>query len=102
MREADVFADCIDLLVEHTKRLRPAAEVIVGLDARGFIFGPLMAQKMGIKFVPIRKKGKLPGEIISVSYSLEYGSVSLMLHSRVQPTISESYNATSIVNIICA
>ncbi len=53
--------------------------VIVGLDARGFIFGPLVAQNLNLPFVPIRKRGKLPGETIEVKYSLEYGEVSHMI-----------------------
>ena len=46
---------------------------IIGIEARGFIFGPLVAQKNSIPFVPIRKKGKLPGKIIKRKYKLEYG-----------------------------
>lgn len=48
---------------------------VAGLDARGFLFGPLLAQRLGIGFVPVRKKGKLPGATVSVSYDLEYGKV---------------------------
>lgn len=47
-----------------------------GLDSRGFLIGPPLAQRLGIGFVPVRKKGKLPGATQSVSYSLEYGKVS--------------------------
>lgn len=46
-----------------------------GLDARGFLFGPLLAQRLGIGFVLVRKKGKLPGNTVSVGYDLEYGKV---------------------------
>lgn len=52
-------------------------DVIVGLDARGFIFGPLVALRLGAAFVPVRKKGKLPGQCASAVYEKEYGQVRL-------------------------
>ncbi len=54
---------------------------IVGMEARGFIFGSLAAWEMGISFVPLRKPGKLPYDIQSISYDLEYGSTSLEVHT---------------------
>ncbi len=54
---------------------------IVGMEARGFIFGSLAAWEMGISFVPLRKPGKLPYDVQSVSYDLEYGSTSLEVHT---------------------
>ncbi len=53
---------------------------IVGMEARGFIFGSLAAWDLGIGFVPLRKPGKLPYDVHSVSYDLEYGSASLEVH----------------------
>jgi len=53
---------------------------IVGMEARGFIFGSLAAWDLGIGFVPLRKPGKLPHDVHSVSYDLEYGSTSLEVH----------------------
>ena len=57
----------------------PAAkvDVVVGLDARGFLIGPIIAMRLGAAFVPARKKGKLPGECVSAVYEKEYGPVSL-------------------------
>ncbi len=50
---------------------------IAGIEARGFIFGAIIAERLGISFIPIRKKGKLPCEVISEEYSLEYGTDTL-------------------------
>ena len=49
-------------------------DVIVGLDARGFLFGPSLALRVGAGFVPVRKKGKLPGSTETVSFEKEYGT----------------------------
>lgn len=51
-----------------------AFNTIIGLESRGFILGPLLAAKWGVAFVPIRKKGKLPGKLIREEYKLEYGT----------------------------
>ena len=53
---------------------------IVGIDARGFLFGSVLAVELGIGFVPIRKKGKLPHKTISESYTLEYGEETIEIH----------------------
>jgi adenine phosphoribosyltransferase len=53
---------------------------IVGIDARGFLFGSVLAYELGIGFVPIRKKGKLPHKTISQSYTLEYGEATIEIH----------------------
>ena len=59
-------------------RFRDAApEVVVGIEARGFIFGVPVAQELGVGFVAVRKAGKLPGEVRSVDYALEYGTATL-------------------------
>ena len=54
--------------------------VVAGMEARGFIFGSLVAWELGVGFVPLRKPGKLPYEVHSVSYDLEYGSATLEAH----------------------
>ena len=55
-------------------------DAVVGPEARGFIFGPLLATKLGVGFVPVRKQGKLPAPTRQVEYSLEYGTNVLEMH----------------------
>ena len=74
-KNPQLLSDCVTLLVDHIKKRCSDVDVIVGLDARGFIFGSLVAQQMSLPFVPVRKEGKLPGETIKVAYTLEYAKV---------------------------
>jgi adenine phosphoribosyltransferase len=55
--------------------------VVAGLDARGFIIGSVLAYELGVGFVPIRKKGKLPFTTVEETYELEYGSATVELHT---------------------
>lgn len=63
-------------LVTNTLHKSPTnkIDVVVGLDARGFLLGPIIALRLGAAFVPVRKAGKLPGKCIKVEYEKEYGS----------------------------
>ncbi|CAM8980314.1 hypothetical protein QQ045_000770 [Rhodiola kirilowii] len=72
------FRDTIDLFVERYKSKN--ISVVAGIEARGFIFGPPIALAIGAKFVPLRKPKKLPGEVISEEYTLEYGKDCLEMH----------------------
>lgn len=72
-REPKAFQDLIDGLKLHLEMANIKPDVIVGLDARGFLFGPTLALQLGAAFVPVRKKGKLPGETTRVEYVKEYG-----------------------------
>jgi len=72
------FKDTIDILVERYRDQK--VDVIVGIEARGFIFGPPVALAIGAKFVPIRKPKKLPGPVIRQEYSLEYGTDCIEMH----------------------
>ncbi|XP_071708362.1 adenine phosphoribosyltransferase 4-like isoform X1 [Rutidosis leptorrhynchoides] len=72
------FKDTIDLFVERYKNEN--ISLIAGIEARGFIFGPPIALAIGAKFIPLRKPNKLPGEVISEKYILEYGSDCLEMH----------------------
>ncbi|ORZ07684.1 adenine phosphoribosyltransferase [Absidia repens] len=61
-------------IVQHINSTYPEKiDTVVGLDARGFLFGPLVALRLGAAFVPVRKQGKLPGECVSAVYEKEYG-----------------------------
>ncbi|KAL8580324.1 hypothetical protein ACOMHN_039535 [Nucella lapillus] len=73
LRDCEVFRELIGLLCEQVKDQAPKAEVIVGLESRGFLFGPMMAERLNMSFVPVRKANKLPGECHRVVYTLEYG-----------------------------
>ena len=55
-------------------------DVVVGPESRGFIFGVPVAYNLGKAFVPVRKKGKLPGETVSIDYELEYGTATIEMH----------------------
>ncbi len=70
------------ILMNHLEERYKEFELdyIVGLDARGFLFGSILADRLGIGFVPIRKKGKLPFETISAKYELEYGFDEVEIH----------------------
>ena len=68
----------IDKMQEKVEKLE--FDVVVGAESRGFLFGMPIAYNLNKAFVPVRKKGKLPGETISESYDLEYGSATLEIH----------------------
>lgn len=78
LKDTAAFKYVIDLLTEryHDK----GVEVVVAMEARGFILGAPLAYKLGVAFVPVRKVGKLPAETVSAQYSLEYGVDSLEMH----------------------
>ena len=66
-----------DIALDHVKKHADSFDIIVGLDSRGFLFGNTMALSVKKPFVPIRKKGKLPGACHSTTYTLEYGTDTL-------------------------
>ncbi|XP_051151050.1 adenine phosphoribosyltransferase 1-like [Andrographis paniculata] len=76
--DPEAFKHTIDLLVERYKD--KDINVVAGVEARGFIFGPPLALAIGAKFVPMRKPKKLPGPVISEEYSLEYGTDIMEMH----------------------
>jgi adenine phosphoribosyltransferase len=72
------FAKLIDALSEYY--LNRNVDVVMGIEARGFIFGPALAYRLNAGFVPVRKPKKLPAETIRWTYELEYGSDTLEMH----------------------
>ena len=81
--DAEYFRAAIDGLVERARPLRP--DVILGAEARGFIFGGALAYELGCGFVTARKPGKLPRETVEATYELEYGTDSLHVHADAIP-----------------
>ena len=81
LQDPRVFRVLIDAFVH--RYLHPALrpDVVAGLDARGFILGSVVAYELGLGFVPIRKKGKLPFTTVEETYELEYGSATVELHT---------------------
>jgi len=81
LQDPCVFRVLIDAFVHRymAPGLRP--DVVAGLDARGFILGSVVAYELGVGFVPIRKKGKLPFTTVEETYELEYGSATVELHT---------------------
>ncbi len=74
--------DAFKLLMDHLEERYKAYDLdyIAGIDARGFIFGSILADRLGVGFVPVRKKGKLPYTTVSEKYSLEYGFDEVEIH----------------------
>jgi adenine phosphoribosyltransferase len=72
------FATLIDALSEHY--LNKDIDLVLGMEARGFIFGPAVSYRLNAGFVPVRKPGKLPAATARLSYDLEYGSNTLEIH----------------------
>lgn len=68
----------VDLIVH--RYIDRHVDVVAGVEARGFIFGTAVAYELGVGFVPIRKAGKLPGEVVGIDYELEYGSDRMEVH----------------------
>lgn len=78
LKDKDAFKKAVNLLGNKFKKQN--IEFVVGVEARGFIFGGALAYKLGAGFIPIRKKGKLPYKIKNITYQLEYGTDTLEIH----------------------
>jgi len=72
---------CKEVVDEFVRQLQGTTiDVVAGIESRGFLFGMLLAARLNVPFVPIRKQGKLPYETISESYELEYGQATIEVH----------------------
>jgi adenine phosphoribosyltransferase len=78
LKDGDAFKASVDGLMERIGKRD--VDVVVGMESRGFIFGAPIAYNLGVGFVPVRKLGKLPADVVSVEYDLEYGSATLEMH----------------------
>ena len=78
LKDGDSFKAAVDGMLERIGKRE--IDVVVGMESRGFIFGAPIAYKLGVGFVPVRKLGKLPADVVSVEYDLEYGSATLEMH----------------------
>ena len=85
--DPELSTEIIDAFIDKLSNVK--VDAIVGVESRGFLFGFLLANKMGIPFVPIRKVGKLPGKTLKFKYDLEYGSAEVEVH---KSDIKEGWN----------
>jgi adenine phosphoribosyltransferase len=84
LADPQLMSQAMDAMAELAGSTR--VDKVVGIDARGFIFGALLAAKLGCGFIPARKKGKLPWKTRGVDYALEYGTASMEIHvDAIQP-----------------
>src|SRR5919199_3002945 len=79
LKDATAFKQSIDQLTELVRGYQP--QKVIGMESRGFIFAAPIAYLLGAGFVPVRKLGKLPGDVISTENDLEYGTNTLELHN---------------------
>jgi adenine phosphoribosyltransferase len=84
LKDKTGFARLIDALAGHY--IEKKVDLVLGIEARGFIFGPALAYRLNAGFVPVRKPGKLPAKTRRVTYDLEYGSDAVEIHEdAIQP-----------------
>ena len=95
LEDRKVFKQLIDLFVERYQDIE--IDAIVGIDARGFIIGSPVAYLLDVGFIPIRKKGKLPGETISEAYELEYGKAEVEVQTA---WLKEGHNIVLVDDLI--
>ncbi|MDX8402630.1 MAG: adenine phosphoribosyltransferase [Mariprofundaceae bacterium] len=94
LANGDAFAAAVSGLACHVDR---GVDVIVGIESRGFIFGAALAVQLNLGFVPVRKQGKLPADVHSVQYELEYGMDALEIH---RDALSKGHRAVVVDDLL--
>ena len=79
LNDPQAYRETIDTMVQIARKFNP--DVVVALESRGFFFGTNLALQLGVPFVPVRKKGKLPFKTYQETYLLEYGSATMEIHT---------------------
>ena len=79
IKQPEIFKEVIDIFVQHYKNKH--IDYVIGIESRGFIFASALAYNLGCGFVPIRKSGKLPADVIAQEYELEYGTDRIEIHT---------------------
>ena len=87
LMDPNISSDIIDSFIDRFNNIR--IDAIVDIESRGFLYGFLLANRMGIPFIPIRKAGKLPGDTVSQTYDLEYGRSEIEIH---RSDVQENWN----------
>jgi adenine phosphoribosyltransferase len=78
LKDAHGLKEVLNAFVERYKGMK--IDYVAGIESRGFILGGALAHQLGVGFIPIRKKGKLPAETVSLTYNLEYGTDTIEVH----------------------
>jgi len=78
LKDKDAFRGCIERMANHFRGKK--IDLVVSNEARGFIIGGALAYELGVGFVPIRKKGKLPSKVVNLTYNKEYESDTIEIH----------------------
>lgn len=79
LKNAEILREILNICAQHYKNKK--INYIIGIESRGFIFGTALAYILGCGFIPVRKPGKLPAEVISQEYDLEYGTDRIEIHA---------------------
>lgn len=87
LQDPEGLRHVIDKMAEKCNELSP--DYILGMESRGFLFGVPVAYKLRLGFIPVRKPGKLPAEVYSAEYQLEYGTDTLQMHRDAMPAGSK-------------